>query len=226
MASRTGRTSTTSQQPDLRVRLMGEPVESYPAHAPEAARGNVRRITVVGEPILHRPCRLITEFGTPELAALIDDMFTSMYVAEGVGLAANQIDVDAALFVYDCTDDDGVRHVGHIANPVLEEPDPTERRLTRSDEGCLSVPGASMEVPRLEYAAVRGQDQTGAPLRLEGTGYFARCLQHETDHLGGSLYIDRLSSRGRRKALKEMEERREEIFARRAELAAARQPAG
>ncbi|CAO5193126.1 Peptide deformylase 3 [Frankia sp. AiPs1] len=226
MASRTGRTNALNEQRDLRVRVMGEPVDSYPAYAPQAARGNVRRITVVGEPILHRPCRPVTEFATPELASLIDDMFASMYVAEGVGLAANQIDVDAALFVYDCTDDDGVRHVGHIANPVLEEPDPAQRRLDKGDEGCLSVPGATMEVARLERAAVRGQDQNGAPLRLEGTGYFARCLQHETDHLGGNLYIDRLSSRGRRKALKEMEERQEEVFARRAELGAARQSAG
>ncbi|WP_163549514.1 peptide deformylase [Candidatus Frankia nodulisporulans] len=225
MASRT-RHNHADQDPDPRVRVLGEPVESYPVLPPETARGNPRRITVVGEPILHRPCQPITEFGTPELAALIDDMFASMYVAEGVGLAANQIDVDASLFVYDCTDDDGVRHVGHIANPVLEEPDPTERRLVKSDEGCLSVPGASQEVARLERAVVRGQDQTGAPLRLEGTGYFARCLQHETDHLNGSLYIDRLSSRGRRKVLKEMEEVRDEIFARRAERAAARQPAG
>lgn len=219
MASRTGRSDAATEQRDLRVRVLGAPVDSYPAVPEEVGRGSARRITEVGEEILHRPCRPVTEFGTPELASLIDDMFTSMYVAEGVGLAANQIDVDAALFVYDCTDDDGVRHVGHIANPVLEEPDPAERRLIKGDEGCLSVPGAYMEVPRLERAVVHGQDQTGAPLRLEGTGHFARCLQHETDHLRGSLYIDRLSSRGRRKALKEMEERRDEVLARRVEVA-------
>ncbi|MCK9894388.1 peptide deformylase [Frankia sp. AgB32] len=220
MASRTGGSDAAGEKRDLRVRLLGEPVDDYPTLSPEVGRGAVRRITVVGEAILARRCRAVTEFGTPELAALIDDMFTTMYVAEGVGLAANQIDVDAALFVYDCTDEDGVRHVGHLANPVLEDPDPADRRLEKGDEGCLSVPGAYMEVARLERAVVRGQDQTGAPVRLEGTGYFARCLQHETDHLGGSLYIDRLSSRGRRKALKEMDERSDEVFARRAELAA------
>ncbi|WP_261555059.1 peptide deformylase [Frankia tisae] len=219
MASRTARSDEANEKQDLRIRVLGEPVDTYPAVPPEVARGTIRRITVVGEPILHRPCRRITEFGTPELAALIDDMFATMYGAEGVGLAANQIDVDAALFVYDCTDEDGVRHVGHLANPELDEADPAERRLVKGDEGCLSVPGAYMEVARLEHAAVRGQDCTGAPLRLAGTGYFARCLQHETDHLHGGLYLDRLSSRGRKKALKEMEERAEEIFARRTEVA-------
>jgi peptide deformylase len=219
MASRTARSDEANEKRDLRVRVLGEPVDAYPEVPPEVARGTIRRITVVGEPILHRPCRKITEFDTPELAALIDDMFATMYGAEGVGLAANQIDVDAALFVYDCTDEDGVRHVGHLANPELEESDPAERRLVKGEEGCLSVPGAYMEVARLERAAVRGQDCTGAPVRLEGTGYFARCLQHETDHLYGGLYLDRLSSRGRKKALKEMAERTEEIFARRTEVA-------
>ncbi|KJE19448.1 peptide deformylase [Frankia torreyi] len=219
MASRTARSDETNEKRDLRVRVLGEPVDAYPEVPPEVARGTIRRITVVGEPILHRPCRKITEFGTPELAALIDDMFATMYGAEGVGLAANQMDVDAALFVYDCTDEDGVRHVGHLVNPELEESDPAERRLVKGEEGCLSVPGAYMEVARLERAAVHGQDSTGAPVRLEGTGYFARCLQHETDHLYGGLYLDRLSSRGRKKALKEMAERAEEVFARRTEVA-------
>ncbi|KDA42617.1 peptide deformylase [Frankia sp. BMG5.23] len=223
MASRLTRSDEKDEKDekiDRRVRVLGEPVDSYPQLPPEVGRGSIRRITVVGEPVLHRPCKKITEFGTAELAALIDDMFTTMYGAEGVGLAANQIDVDAAVFVYDCTDEDGVRHVGHLVNPVLEEAPAAERRLVKGDEGCLSVPGAYMEVARLEHAAVRGQDQHGAPLRLEGTGYFARCLQHETDHLYGSLYLDRLSSRGRKKALREMEERTEEIFARRVEVAA------
>lgn len=204
---------------DRRVRVLGEPTDSYPTLPPEVTRGTIRRITVVGEPILHRPCRKVTEFGTPELAAMIDDMFATMYGAEGVGLAANQMDVDAAVFVYDCTDDDGVRHVGHLINPVLEEPPPTERRLAKGDEGCLSVPGPYMEVARLEHAAVRGLSQDGTPVRLEGSGHFARCLQHETDHLYGGLYLDRLSSRGRKKALREMEDRAEEVLARRLEVA-------
>ncbi|MFI0816964.1 peptide deformylase [Streptomyces sp. NPDC021098] len=198
--------------------------DSYPALPPEAERGSVRRVTVVGEDVLSRPCREVTEFGTPELSALIDDMFLTMYVADGAGLAANQVGVDLRLFVYDCGDDAGIRHVGHILNPVLELPGPGDRRLVDDIEGCLSVPGASMEVPRTDRAVVRGFDQDGGPLVIEGTGYFARCLQHETDHLMGHTYLDRLSKRDRKDALRQMEERREDVFARRALKAARLRP--
>ncbi|MFF2183535.1 peptide deformylase [Streptomyces sp. NPDC058155] len=183
-------------------------------------RGSVRRITVVGEEILSRPCREVTEFGTAELSTLIDDMFVTMYVAEGAGLAANQVGVDLRLFVYDCPDDDGIRHVGHIVNPVPDQPDPGSRRLVDDVEGCLSVPGAVMAVPRTDRAVVRGFDQDGNPLVVEGMGYFARCLQHESDHLAGHTYLDRLSKRDRKDALRQMEDRREEVFAQRALRAA------
>lgn len=197
------------------VFVQGRPVESYPPLAPEARRGSVRRITEVGEEVLHKPCRDVTEFG-PDLAALIDDMFLTMYIADGAGLAANQVGVDLRLFVYDCPDDDGVRHVGHIVNPVLEPLDPAGRRLLDDSEGCLSVPGAVMDVPRPDRAVVRGYDKDGEPLVIEGTGYFARCLAHETDHVGGHVYLDRLSKRERRDALRQVADRREEVFARRA----------
>ncbi|MCX5211775.1 peptide deformylase [Kitasatospora sp. NBC_00240] len=205
---------------DRRVRLQGRPVDSYPARAPEADRGSVRRVTVVGEEVLHRPCREVTEFGTPELSALIDDLFLTMHVAEGAGLAANQIGVDLRVFVYDCLDDDETRHVGHVVNPVLELPGPGARRLVDDLEGCLSVPGAAMAVPRTDHAVVRGSDRDGAPLVIEGTGYFARCLQHESDHLLGHTYLDRLSRRHRKDALQQMADRREEVFARRTVKAA------
>jgi peptide deformylase len=173
---------------------------------PDTSRGTARPITVVGNPVLHRPCAEVTEFGA-ELAALVDDMFVSMYAAEGVGLAANQIGVAQRVFVYDCPDDDGVRHVGVLVNPVLEELEPSRRTLDESAEGCLSVPGAYMELARPDYAVVRGQDQHGEPVTVEGTGFFARCLQHETDHLNGYLYIDRLSKRDRKEALRQMAEK-------------------
>ncbi|MFI5774756.1 peptide deformylase [Streptomyces sp. NPDC051658] len=197
----------------------GEPVESYPRLAPEVERGAVRRITVVGEEILRRRCREVTRFGTPELSRLIDDMFATNQVAEGAGLAANQVDVDLRLFVWDITDDWGVRHVGHIANPVLDEVPAEHRRLVEESEGCLSVPGPYRVVPRLDRAVVRGRDKDGAPLVIEGRGYFARCLQHETDHLRGHLYLDRLAQRERKAALREMAESKDETFARRAALA-------
>ncbi|HSA50592.1 MAG TPA: peptide deformylase, partial [Yinghuangia sp.] len=193
-------THTTSHT-GARIFVQGQPVDSYPDFAPEAARGETLRITVVGEDVLHRPCAEITEFGTPELDKLIDDMFRTMYVADGVGLAANQVDVGIRLFVYDCTDEDGNRHIGHILNPVLDELPAAERHLEEAGEGCLSVPGPNKDLPRPDRAVARGVDKHGNPLVIEGTGYFARCLQHETDHLNGYLYIDRLSKRDRKDAL-------------------------
>lgn len=183
-------------------------VDSQDAEARELAhreRGTSRPITVVGNPVLHRECQDVTEFDD-KLAALVDDMFASQRTAEGVGLAANQIGVDLKVFVYDCPDDDGVRHVGVVCNPVLDELPPEERNLEDGNEGCLSVPTAYAELARPDYAVVRGQDAQGKPIKVRGTGYFARCLQHETDHLYGYLYIDRLSKRDRKDALRQMEE--------------------
>ncbi|MEU3372649.1 peptide deformylase [Streptomyces sp. NPDC006660] len=205
-----------SRPVDRRVRVQGRPVDACPALPPEAERGSVRRVTVVGEEVLSRPCREVIEFGTPQLSALIDDMFLTMYVADGAGLAANQVDVGLRLFVYDCPDDYGIRHVGHIINPVLDLPDPGSRRLVDDFEGCLSVPGARMPVPRTDRAVARGLDKDGNPLVIEGTGYFARCLQHETDHLLGHTYLDRLSKRHRKDALRQMAERCEDVFTQRA----------
>jgi peptide deformylase len=195
-------------------------VDSFPRIAPETSRGAVRRITLVGEEILDRPCRPVTQFGTRWLSELIDDMFTTNHVAEGAGLAANQVDVGLRLFVWDMSDEWGVRHVGHVANPVLQNTALGERALIEEQEGCLSVPGPSRVVPRLERAVVRGRDKDGAPLLIEGKGYFARCLQHEMDHLQGRLYLSRLSRRQRKSAMREMAESKEEVFARRAALAA------
>ncbi|MEV0095205.1 peptide deformylase [Streptomyces sp. NPDC050738] len=182
----------------------------------------MRRITVVGEEILGRRCRAVaeSEFGTPELARLVDDMFATQEVAEGAGLAANQVGVDLQVFVWDCTDEWGTRHVGHICNPVLDEIPAGERELADEPEGCLSVPGPHRSVPRPDRAVVRGRDLDGSPLTVEGRGYFARCLQHETDHLHGRLYLSRLSARERRSALREMEDAKDGVFARRAERAA------
>ncbi|MGW7414868.1 peptide deformylase [Streptomyces sp. NPDC054863] len=205
---------------DRRVRVQGEPVDSFPRLAPEVERGTVRRITVVGEEILRRRCREVTRFGTPELSRLIDDMFATNQVADGAGLAANQIDVDLQLFVWDITDEWGVRHVGHIANPVLDDVPADDRRLVDEPEGCLSVPGPFRVVSRQDRAVVRGRDKDGNPLVIEGRGYFARCLQHETDHLHGHLYLDRLAQRDRRTALREMAGAKDEVYARRAARAA------
>lgn len=168
-------------------------------------RGTSRPITVVGNPVLHKECKDVTAFDE-ELAKLVDDMFASQRTAQGVGLAANQVGVDLKVFVYDCMDDEGIRHVGVVCNPVVRELPADRRRLDEAGEGCLSVPTAYADLARPDYAEVTGQDEKGNPVKVRGTGYFSRCLQHETDHLYGYLYIDRLSKRDRKDALRQMEE--------------------
>ena len=169
------------------------------------AHGRVRPLTLLGDAPLREQCREVTEFG-PELAALVEDLFATMYAAQGVGLAANQVGVLLRVFVYDCPDDEGKRHTGVVCNPKLVELPAEKRRLDDSNEGCLSVPTAYMPLARPDYAEVTGQDEKGNPIKVRGTGYFARCLQHETDHLYGYLYIDRLSKRERKDALRQMAE--------------------
>ncbi|MFI6576023.1 peptide deformylase [Nocardiopsis sp. NPDC050513] len=201
--------------------VQGREVADFPALAPEAGRGRVLRVTVTGEDVLHRPGADVPEemLGGAELGRLVDDMFRTMYAAEGVGLAGSQVGVDWRVFVYDCPDDDGVRHVGHVVNPVLEERDLGDAVVVES-EGCLSVPGPHADLGRAEHATVRGVDRDGRPVVVSGSGYFARCLQHETDHTLGRLYVDRLSKRERKRVLKKMNEMSASVFERRAERAA------
>ncbi|WP_159943472.1 MULTISPECIES: peptide deformylase [unclassified Nocardiopsis] len=200
--------------------VQGREVADFPEFAPEAARGRVRRVTVTGEEVLHRRNAEVPEhmLGGAELAGLIDDMFVTMYAAEGVGLAANQVGVDLRVFVYDCPDDEGVRHVGHVVNPVLDERD-LDDPVVVEPEGCLSVPGPHADLGRAEHATVRGLDRDGQPVVVSGSGYFARCLQHETDHTLGRVYVDRLSARERKRVLKKMNEMANDVFARRKERA-------
>lgn len=151
-----------------------------------------------GAPVLHSPCGDVTDFG-PSLARLVEDMFATMYAANGVGLAANQIGVPLKVFVYDCPDDDEVRHLGHLVNPVLVEADGA---TVRGPEGCLSLPGLEAGTPRFDHAVVEGLNAAGEPVRITGTGWFARCLQHECDHLEGRVYTDRLTGLRRARALR------------------------
>lgn len=162
--------------------------------------GTARKVTVVGDPVLAKVSSLVTAFDW-SLSELIDDMFATMQVASGVGLAAPQVGVDLAVFVYDCPDAAGVRHVGHVVNPVLVS---TSGALDEGEEGCLSVPGPYHELARPSAAVVRGVDKTGAPVEVTGTGFFARCLIHESEHLRGILYIDHLPRNRRRRVLRDM----------------------
>jgi len=161
----------------------------------------VHSIRIAGDPVLHNPVRRVENFDD-DLRALVEDMFETMAAARGVGLAANQIGVDLRVFVYDCPDDDGVQHRGVVVNPVLETSGLPETMPDPDDdfEGCLSVPGESFPTGRAGWAKVTGQDVDGSPIEVEGTGYFARCLQHETDHLDGLLYLNRLVGRHAKEA--------------------------
>ena len=160
--------------------------------------GTVLPIARWGEPVMHARTRPVTEFDD-QLRALVADMFATMYAAEGVGLAATQVGVDLAVFVFDCPDDDHVRHVGVVCNPEVTLPEGKDRNLEAADEGCLSLPGAYIELARPDQATCTGQDALGQPVEVSGTGLLARCLQHETDHLNGTVFGDRLPGRARKK---------------------------
>lgn len=155
----------------------------------ELHRGAPRRITVVGEEILTRRCREATEFGTPELTRLIEDMFATNHVAEGAAIAANQVGVDLQLFVWDMRDERGTHHIGHILNPVLDDLPADQRTLLEEPEGCLSVPGPYRVVARPDRAVVRGQDQDGNPIVVKGRATSpAACNTRPTTCTAGSTW--------------------------------------
>ena len=146
-----------------------------------------------------------------ELRALVADMVATMYAADGVGLAACQIGVDLAVFVFDCPDDDGERTVGVVCNPVLTLPEGKDRQLDEDDEGCLSFPGAFVECARPDFATVAGTGLDGEPVTFDGDGLLARCLQHETDHTLGTVFGDRLSTKARKKLQKQHDQAAEDF---------------
>lgn len=157
--------------------------------------GRALPITRWGDPVLHRPARPVTEFG-PELWNLLADMFATSEAASGAGLAAAQVGVDLAVFIFDCADGFGRRRQGLVCNAVIS---PAARPVPDTDsEGCLSLPGAFVPYARPDFAVCEGQDQFGEPLTVRGTGMLARCLQHETDHLNGIVLEDHLTEAQRR----------------------------
>jgi peptide deformylase len=182
----------------------------HPSDAsPLPGGGTVRPITRWGETVMHRAARPVTSYDE-ELRALVADMVATMDAAEGVGLAACQIGVDLAVFVFECPDADGTVHQGVVCNPVLDLPEGKDRRLDDGDEGCLSYPGAFVPCARPDVARVTGTGLDGEPVEFSGTGLLARCLQHETDHILGTVFGDRLSTRWRKKLRKQMEAEAEE----------------
>ncbi|MFV0452952.1 MAG: peptide deformylase [Propioniciclava sp.] len=166
--------------------------------------GTVLPITRWGTPVMHEPTEPITEF-TDELRDLVRDMFATMQAADGVGLAATQVGRNLSLFVYSCPDEDDTLRHGAVCNPLVTTPTGKDRHLESADEGCLSYPGGYQPLSRPDHATCVGQDPWGVEVTVEGTGLLARCLQHETDHLNGMVFGDRLSARTYRKLSEQVE---------------------
>ncbi len=155
---------------------------------------------------MHEKTAPVTQFDE-DLHTLVRDMFATMEAAEGVGLAATQVGVGLSIFVFDCPDKDDKMHKGAICNPVVTLPEGKDRNLESVDEGCLSWPGAYQPLARPDKAVCRGVDPFGEPVEVRGDGLLARCLQHETDHLNGIVFGDRLSARVRR----QLDQRHDEL---------------
>lgn len=157
---------------------------------------SVMDIRLFGDPVLRTPAVEVTDFDK-ELAKLVQDLTDTMMDAPGAGLAAPQLGVGLRVFTYFV---DGV--VGHLVNPRLDLSD----EIQDGDEGCLSIPGLHFPTKRALRVVAKGQDVHGEPITLEGTELLARCVQHETDHLDGILFIDRLDPEQRKAAMKAIRE--------------------
>ena len=155
---------------------------------------SVRPIRLFGDPVLRTPAEPVHDFDA-ELRKLVKDLTETMLEAPGVGLAAPQIGVGLRVFVYNIDD-----VLGHLINPTLRLSEDEET----DDEGCLSFPGLQYPTPRAYGVVARGFNMHGEPVILDGTGQLARCVQHETDHLDGVLFIDRLDPAQRKLAMKEI----------------------
>lgn len=153
---------------------------------------------MLGDPVLREPTRDVETFDEL-MHRLYEDMLETMYMAPGVGLAAPQIGLSLRFFVYDA--ERGGRP-GAMANPVLSE---LEGEVIE-DEGCLSVPGLWYPTARAERVRIEALDLDGKPVTIQAEGFLARVFQHETDHLNGLLFLDRLPEDDRRKAMSELRE--------------------
>lgn len=146
-------------------------------------------IVKYGQSVLETKAATVTEFDTPELNKLLDDMFDSMYAAKGVGLAAPQIGISQRIAVIDVTVGEDPTQRLVLINPEIIDKDGAQT----SEEGCLSVPGFREQVTRAHKVTIRAQDAKGASFEMTGEDLLARAFQHETDHLNGTLYISHVS---------------------------------
>ena len=152
----------------------------------------LRPIRLLGDPVLRTPAEVVTTFDK-ELRVLVKDLTDTMLDAPGVGLAAPQIGVGLRVFTYDVDD-----VIGHLINPVLHFPSDEDQD---GEEGCLSLPGLTFDCVRKQHVVAHGQNEYGDPVTIEGSDLLARCVQHETDHLDGVLFIDRLDAATKREAM-------------------------
>lgn len=168
----------------------------------------IREIRILGDPVLRKPAEKV-EVWDDELRTLVEDMLETMYVANGIGLAAPQVGISSRVLVVDLgeADEEGVGPLALINARVLE----ASRKRDRAPEGCLSIPGLEEVVERPASVTVEGTDPDGDPVRLELSGLLARAVQHEIDHLDGILFIDRVSPLKRRMLLKKWQKSQEEV---------------
>jgi peptide deformylase len=153
----------------------------------------IRDIIITGEPVLHRPAGLVEHIGD-DIRELVDDMFGTMELAPGVGLAAPQVGVELAVFVYDWVDEEDVQHRGVAINPTLMLDPLAVTPLDEDEEieGCLSVPGERFPLRRSDRVILTATDLNGNDYTITAEGWLARIFQHEYDHLLGIVYTDRL----------------------------------
>jgi len=159
---------------------------------------SVQPIRLFGDPVLRTPADPVVDFDK-ELRRLVRDLAETMLDAPGTGLAAPQIGVGLRVFTYHIDDDEQ----GHLINPVLSFPSEEEQD---GPEGCLSIPGLSWDCRRHMHVIAAGFNAYGDPVTIEGSEILARCVQHETDHLDGVLFVDRLDPMTRKAAMKAIRE--------------------
>jgi peptide deformylase len=155
-------------------------------------------IRLFGDPVLRTPADPVTVFDK-ELRTLVADLHETMLDAPGAGLAAPQIGVGLRVFTFHVDDEQS----GHLVNPVLHFPDDEEQD---GPEGCLSIPGFTFDCRRKAHVVAHGQNMYGDPITVEGTAMLARAVQHETDHLDGVLFVDRLDPDARKEAMRAIRE--------------------
>ncbi|MEV0648793.1 peptide deformylase [Phytomonospora sp. NPDC050363] len=155
----------------------------------------VQAIRLFGDPVLRTPADAVVDFDK-QLRKLVKNLIDTMLDEGGAGLAAPQIGVGLRVFAFDVDD-----VVGHLVNPLLEFPDEEEQE---GPEGCLSIPGLYYDTVRRQNVIAKGFNEYGDPMQIVGTGLMSRCIQHETDHLDGVLFLDRLDAETRKQAMKDI----------------------